>query len=46
LDGNKARFHRARRATSDNLSQLPDTLSRRIVRELERLCRYITRPPA
>jgi len=32
----KARFHRARRATHDQLGQLLDTLSRRIVRVLER----------
>jgi len=32
----KARFHRARRATSDDLAQLLDTLSRRIVAVLER----------
>jgi len=32
----KARFHRARRATQDQLGQLLDTLSRRIVRVLER----------
>ncbi|HSR54068.1 MAG TPA: transposase [Acidobacteriota bacterium] len=34
--GNKARFHRARRATNADLTQLLDTLSRRIVRVLER----------
>lgn len=34
--GNKVRFHRARRATHDQLVQLLDTLSRRIVRVLER----------
>jgi len=33
--GNKVRFHRARRATNDDLAQLLDTLSRRIVRVLE-----------
>jgi ribosomal protein S27E len=34
--GRKARFHRARRATNDDLARLLDTLSRRIVRLLER----------
>ena len=34
--GNKVRFHRARRATHDQLLKLLDTLSRRIVRVLER----------
>lgn len=34
--GTHARFHRARRATHDQLVQLLDTLSRRIVRLLER----------
>ena len=33
---NKARFHRARRPTNGELTQLLDTLSRRIVRVLER----------
>jgi ribosomal protein S27E len=32
----KARFHRARRATNDDLARLLDTLSRRIARVLER----------
>jgi hypothetical protein len=41
----RARFQRARSVTSDDLAQLLDTLSRRIVGLLERLCRYITRPP-
>jgi len=36
FDGNKARFHRARRASHDELVQLLDTLSRRIIRVLER----------
>jgi len=44
--GNRAVFHRARRPTGDELNHLLDSLSRRIVRVLERLCRYITRPPA
>jgi hypothetical protein len=43
--GKRAVFHRARRPTGDELSRLLDSLSRRIVRVLERLCRYITRPP-
>ena len=34
--GSSARFHRARRATIAELTQLLDTLSRRIVRVLER----------
>ena len=34
--GNRARFHRARRATNAELTQLLGTLSRRIVRVLER----------
>lgn len=36
LHGSKARFQRARRATHEQLPQLLDTLSRRIVRVLER----------
>jgi hypothetical protein len=34
--GHKARFHRARRATNDDLARFLDTLSRRIARLLER----------
>jgi hypothetical protein len=43
--GTRAIFHRARRPQREDIVRLLHSLSGSIVRLLERLCRYLTRPP-